>query len=651
MAHIAYFSLILAFVCAISTVITASIGLKQQRGQWLQSSSNGLRAIAGLLTFAVLLLLYFLFQRNFQIEYVASHTNLKLPTIYIISALWAGQQGSLLFWAWALALCYVVFIRYYRSTIFSELAYIYLVAGGTLGFFLLVLLFAANPFRELAFFPPDGNGLNPLLQNLYMAIHPPILLIGYAGFGVPFALAFAVLGCGKLSDEWVKYVRGWTFFSWYFLGIGILLGAHWAYLELGWGGYWSWDPVENSSLIPWLASTALLHTLMLQQRRDVLKIWNIFISILMFALCILAAFITRSGVIRSVHAFGKSTIGAYFLAFLVVSVLCGGGLIVYRRKALRTPYIQTALLSKEGSLLLTNQLFMGFGFAIFYGTLYPLFSELVTGRKVVINPSFFNAIAIPVGVILLGVIALCQLLGWGKMLALPMLKKGARPLSLTLIGIVFMFLSGIRHPVVLLTCGFGSMIILTRPIMAGTMLFAHRKTVGSLIIQKQRSAAYLVHVGVALICMGIAISSAYQQQHNVELRPTESAMFGDFRFQYDRLYFHNDSDVHSVAAEISVYHHDRKIATVLPEKRIYTQSQDAQVATEIGLYTSLTRDIYVILSGWKNDQTAMLTIMIHPYILWIWIGGFLVFTLAMIVAILPGSWGNSLNTEMTPFDE
>ena len=647
MAPIAYFSLFLALACAIYTGVAALRGLQKQPARWLQSSSNGLRAIAGLLTFAVLILWYVLLQRDFQFEYVASYTDLRLPTMYVISALWAGQQGSLLFWAWALALCYVVFLKQYQPKAFAEAAYLHLAAALTLGFFLIVLLFAANPFQQLSFVPPDGNGLNPLLQNFYMAIHPPILFIGYAAFAIPFALTFAALARGQFDAAWTRHVRNWTLFAWYFLGIGILLGAHWAYLELGWGGYWAWDPVENSSFIPWLTATALLHTLRLQRRRDMFTRWNLFLGMLNFALCILATFITRSGVIDSVHAFGKSPVGWYFLTFLILSLLCFAGLVMYRWNALRSPHVLTALFSKEGSLVFSNQLFLGFGFAILYGTLYPFFAEMLGGRKVAIDQSFFNTVSVPVGILLLGLLGLCQLLGWEQAPFRQTLKKFTLPASLAVIGMILMVIWGVRHVGVFVTGAFASLIFSTLCVDLGQTVRAcwqsRPQAIGpaflaALIAQKQRYAAAIVHVGMAVLCMGIAVSSVYRQEREVELQPGASVTLGAVRFQYERLYMNTDAQKKVVAAEISVYEHERKIATLTPAKQFYEQAQESRTATEIGLDTSLTRDLYAILSGWQEDQTASLTFIINPLILWIWIGGFFVLTLGMVVALLPRSW-------------
>lgn len=654
MAQIADISLILALLSTIYVIVASIIGLNTQVRKWIVSAANALYVTTGLLTLVVFLLLYFLLQRNFQIEYVANYTNLTLPTVYTISALWAGQKGSLLFWGWVLALCSVIFIRKYKKNTLTELPYIYIGFAITLGLFLVLLVVLVNPFKQLDFTPPDGRGMNPLLQNPYMAIHPPVLFIGYAGFIVPFALAFAALCRGTIGDEWLKHVRQWTLFSWYFLGIGIALGAHWAYLELGWGGYWGWDPVENASLIPWLTSTALIHTLILQKRRGLLKLWNIFLSVLTFSLCIFGTFITRSGIISSVHAFAQSPIGYYFLTFLTIIFVGTGGLMIYRWKNLRSYSEEDSLLSKEGSFFVTNQIFMGLSFAIFLGTMYPFFSELFTGTKMTIDASasFFNRISVPVGLILLGLMGICQQIPWKKPSLSTFGKRFLIPLSIALVGMVLLAVFGLRHLTALLTCGLGLFVITTICDDVRNTFSRYRghgtsskksNLIRMLIAQRRHYAAYIFHLGVVFVYLGIAISSAYQLEQETRLRPGESSTLGNIRFQYEQLKMYKDAQKGVVFADVTVFKNDKKIATVQPEKHFYGGGYDnTQVTTEIGLYSSLKEDIYVILAGWQEDQTATFTLLVNPLIIWIWIGSFFVFTIGIVVIMLPQSRRNEI---------
>jgi cytochrome c-type biogenesis protein CcmF len=493
--------------------------------------------------------------------------------------------------------------------------------------------------------------MNPLLQNPYMAIHPPVLFIGYAGFIVPFVLSFAALCTGRIDDDWIKQVRRWALFSWYFLGIGIVLGAHWAYLELGWGGYWAWDPVENASFIPWLTSTALIHTLILQKRRGLLRIWNIFLSVLTFSLCIFGTFITRSGIISSVHAFGQSSIGYYFLTFLAIVFAGTGGLIVSRWKKLRSSSEEESLLFKEGMFFLTTQIFMGLSFAIFLGTMYPFFSELFTGTKITTDASaaFFNRISIPVGLVLLGLMGICQPIPWKKTSLNTLQKQFLIPFGITLIGTILLFVFGVRHLIALLTCGLGLLVITT----IGDDIrntFSRRRgrersstssmtlLIKTLVAQRRRYAAYIFHLGVVFVYFGIAMSSAYQREQEVRLRPGESSTLGNIRFQYEQLKMYEDAQKTVVFAEVTMFKNDKKITTVRPEKRFYgSDSNNTQTTTEIGLHSSLKEDIYVILAGWQEDRTATFTLLVNPLIIWIWIGGFFVFTIGIVMVMFSGA--------------
>ena len=607
----------------------------------MKSTTHALDATAGLVTFAALLLLYFLFQRNFQVAYVASYTDTTLSAPYVISALWAGQKGSLLFWGWMLSLCGTIGLRQYqkrvimagyqnvkcsfqeRKQLFTALLHvrklprdvpcISLIIALVLTFFLSLLVFEANPFRVLSDPPLEGQGMSPLLQNPYMVIHPPLLFLGYAGFILPFALAFAALCTGKIRKEWLVSMRRWVLFSWYFLGIGILLGGHWAYLELGWGGYWAWDPVENSSLIPWIAATALLHTLILQQRKGLLTCWNIFLSLVTFSLCVFGTFITRSGILESVHAYVESPTGVYFIFFLLLVFVCTFGLLAYRWRTFRNQTYSPAFISKETSFFLTNQILMGLGAAVLYGTLYPLLSELVIGKKALLDRSFFNSISIPLGLIILALIGLCQLFSWKRGL---LKKKLFLSLGATIPVAILLFAFGMRDFLTLLTCSLGFFVVIS-----------------ILINVKTAFRPFSVfHVGMVVIFIGIAISSTYKIESDVTLTPGESSTLGHVRFEYVGLDSYEDAHKGVVVANVEVYDGEKRIATLKPEKRFYGQTaEDAQVTTEIGLSTSVKEDIYVILAGWDENNRATFRFMIHPMIIWIWLGGLGVFTLGMIV--------------------
>ncbi len=638
---------------------------------WLLSAVNALHALTGLLTLAVFLLLVLLLQRNFQVKYVANYTSLSQPTVYVLSAVWAGQEGSLLLWGWLLSVCSSVFLwKNTQGSLLSRLpqllqgtvrprlkedeqAYISIAFALVLGFFLVLLLFMANPFDVLDFMPRDGKGMNPLLQNLYMVVHPPVLFIGYAGFIVPFALAFAMLGRGTLEAERLDSLRRWILFSWYFLGMGILLGAHWAYLELGWGGYWSWDPVENASLIPWLTATALLHTLALQRRNGVMALWNMFLCILTFSLCIFAAFVTRSGILASVHSFSQSVTGYSFLTFLACVFTVTAALFAVRWNTFRTRSLTASLFSKESSVFFANQLFMGLTAAVMYGTLYPFCLELFFEKKVTLSTVFFNRISVPVGLTLLVLMGVCQRIPWKKQpfprLAGRLLAPGASAFAISAV----LYAVGIRHGFPLVTCGTSVFVVLTMLLDVGETLMqrvrhpspkkSYRRAILTSLLPKRRLyAAYIVHLGIVVMYPGIAVSSAYTIEQNVVLQPGESAAIGDFRFRYGHLNMVKDSQKTAVMADVTVFRTKQQIAALTPQKHFYGEGDDAQMTTEIGLHSTLQRDIYVILAGWDDEDTATFRVIIHPMILWIWIGGFVVCTLGMLVWMIPRRVGEQI---------
>ncbi|RME55741.1 MAG: heme lyase CcmF/NrfE family subunit, partial [Deltaproteobacteria bacterium] len=399
MATFGNYALIAALVVNLYCAVAFVTGFLLRRPRLVESAQGGMRAIFLLVTAASAALVYALMTHDFRIEYVAAYSSRDMPAPYLFAAWWGGQNGSMLFWAWILGL-YALIVSFYRRRHPELIPYVLMVLNFNLTLFLGLMASANNPFRLLPFVPNDGNGLNPLLQNPTMVIHPPMLYLGYVGFVVPFAFCMAALLSGRLGDEWIKATRRWTILSWFFLGVGMLLGGRWAYVELGWGGYWAWDPVENASFMPWLTGTAFLHSVMIQEKRRMLKIWNVVLIVLTFALCIFGTFLTRSGVVSSVHAFARTHIGPYFLFFIAISVLFAFSLLFWRRKALRSEAQLDSILSRESAFLLNNLVLLGACFAVFWGTIFPVISEAVRGVKITVGPPFFNKVNIPIGLFL-----------------------------------------------------------------------------------------------------------------------------------------------------------------------------------------------------------------------------------------------------------
>ncbi|MCF6180388.1 MAG: cytochrome c biogenesis protein CcsA, partial [Geopsychrobacter sp.] len=368
-------------------------GLRRNNVRLVQAGKRGLISAAVATTLASAALVYLFLSDSFQVEYVAAYSDRALPLFYKITAFWAGQKGSLLFWAWVLSLFIVLVIYNNRNEPDDRnTPYIYLVLAGTLGFFLFLASAITSPFDTLDFIPRDGNGLNPMLQNPGMIFHPPALFFGYIGFTVPFAYAIAAMITGNSGADWIRKTRVWNVLSWIFLSIGIILGGQWAYVELGWGGYWAWDPVENASFIPWLVSTAFIHTTIIQERRGIMKVWNMALIMLTFILCIFGTYLVRSGVLQSVHDFGATGLGGYFLAYILIVLIGGFYLLAESYSEFKTPGSVESYLSRESTFLFNNVILLALAFATLLGTVFPIISEAVTGNKLTVGQPFFNQV-------------------------------------------------------------------------------------------------------------------------------------------------------------------------------------------------------------------------------------------------------------------
>ncbi|MEE8462575.1 MAG: cytochrome c biogenesis protein CcsA, partial [Acidobacteriota bacterium] len=414
MIELGHYCLIASLVVCAFGMIAAIVGGVQKNLPLVRSAENCLIANFVILGVASFCLWYLLLTDQFLVEYVAGYSATDIPTRFKFTAFWGGQKGSLLLWALVLSFFSFLVTVQNRHKNRDLMPYAAAVLLGTIGFFMLLLNFATNPFETLNFIPEDGQGLNPLLQNYYMIIHPPVLFLGYVGLAIPFALAMGALISGRLDTSWLRTARRWTLVAWIFLTCGVTLGGMWAYEELGWGGYWAWDPVENASFMPWLITTAFLHSVMITEKKGMLKIWNFVLILLAFELSIFGTFITRSGVISSVHSFALSSVGPFFVIFLALSTSLGIFWIVYRSKELHSEKRMTSFLSREASFLLNNLLFVAICFAIFWGTVFPILSEWVTGEKITVSMPFFNTVNLPLGLALLILTGVCPLIAWRK---------------------------------------------------------------------------------------------------------------------------------------------------------------------------------------------------------------------------------------------
>ncbi len=622
--------------------LSRGIRLKHQDGAaMIDSGNNAALASAGLITIASGLLFYNLLSSNFRVEYVASYTSRELPALYKLSAFWGGQNSSLLLWAWLLSLFSAALLLIHRRRNYESLPYAMAILMAILFFFETMLLFIAQPFALLNRVPANGVGLNPLLQHPAMAAHPPLLYLGYVGMAVPLAFALAALLSGKLDDSWVKMVRRWTLIPWFFLTLGIMLGARWAYVELGWGGYWAWDPVENASLMPWLTATAFLHSIMIQEKKGMLKIWNMVLIILSFELCIFGTFITRSGIISSVHSFAKSGIGPMFGVFLVTSLLFCIWALIRRLPELRAKSQLESIVSRESTFVLNNLVLIGATFAVFWGTIFPLVSEAVRGVKINVGPPFFNQVNLPIALALLALTGIGPVLAWRRSSPENLRKQFAWPLAATMFGAAALWRFGVRHLYAFIAFVFSILVTATivqefyRGVRARRQ--SHQENwltaFGKLITRNQRRyGGYVVHFGIVLIFVGIA-GTAFESRLDATLAAGESFNIGRYKVEYANVTSGSDAAKQWLRGELKVFIGDEAITTLHPEKRLYITHD--QPSTEVALYSTWRDDLYIVLAAFDHEKNvATFSAHVNPLVRWLWIGGW-VMAIGTLLALVP----------------
>ena len=652
MANFGNLSLTLAFTFAIYAVISLITGTKTGRRDLIKSGENAVYVYFALITSAVVGLLYLLVTSNFQIEYVASITNRDMPVYYKLAALWGGQAGSLLFWTWILATyaAIVTFRNRQRRTNLVPAA-VGIMSMTTL-FFLSLNVFAENPFSELAmshagleeqlpFAPADGRGLNPLLQHPVMVIHPPILYLGYVGMVVPFAFAIAALITRELGNAWITLIRRWTLIAWGLLGFGIILGGKWAYMELGWGGYWAWDPVENASLMPWLTATAFLHSVIVQEKKNMLKVWNVTLIIATYLLVIFGTFLTRSGVVSSVHAFAQSSIGIFFVSYIAIA----GGLCVWlvfsRLEYLKSENELDSVVSRESGFLFNNLVFLGACFAVLWGTVFPVISEAIQGEKISVGAPFFNKINIPVGLFLLFLTGVGPLLAWRKTSPRSLKKNFLWPMAVAMVAAAILFATGVSgfYPLVsFLLCVFVTATIFVeffRGIRArmrahGEMLHhAFLRLIGK---NKRRYGGYIVHFAIVLIFIGFT-GNAFNRETKGEVTEGDTISLGAYELRCEQIEEGETPNYTYIVATLSATKNGKPMGTLVPEKRFYHASE--QGTSEVALRSNLAEDLYVVFAGVNEDNNrAVIQIFLNPLVAWVWIGT-IVMIVGTVVAILP----------------
>ena len=613
-----------------------------QSGQRLiASAKNTAFVVFGLLSLAVAIMEYFLLTGQFQVEYVAHYAALKQPFIYNLSALWGGQEGSLLFWGWVLAMFAAMVLVQNRHKHQELIPYVITGLMITEAFFLVLMTVVTSPFKMLDFVPADGQGLNPLLQNIGMFFHPVTQYLGYVGFTVPFAFAMAALMTGRLNDVWIRTTRRWTLFAWLMLSLGLLFGGQWAYLELSWGGYWGWDPVENASLMPWLTATAYLHSVMIQEKRGMLKIWNLVLVMLTFVLSLLGTFITRSGVIQSVHAFGVSSMGPYFLAFMGATMLVFLYLLFNRVDELKEDNELDSLISRESSFLLNNLILVGAAFATLWGTIFPMISEAVTGKKITVGPPFFEHVNGPIFLALVILIGICPLVGWRRATKENLIRNFIKPLAFGIVTDIVLFIVGIRDAGGLIAFGVSAFVFATivlefyRGVRARIRQHQENPPLALFNLverNRRRYGGYIIHIGVMLMVIGIAGSTFYKTDTQANLKKGESVTLRQYTVRFDGLKEIKRENHDAVIASLTVTENNQPTGMLFPEKDFYPQ-QD-QPSSEMAVRSTAAEDLYIILVGWEQDGSASLKVIINPLIVWLWIG-WIVLIGGSVIALLP----------------
>src|SRR5213083_2859656 len=642
----------LAFLLGVWGAIAGFAGGRTRRPDLQRSARHAVFAMCAALLTAVFSLEWALFHHDFNVEYVAAYTSRNLPTFYTWSALYAGQKGSLLFWATVLtvfgSLAQILTAGRHRV----YLPYVAAVTAVVAAFFVSVMLFAANPFERLAYTPLDGRGMNPQLQNPGMVFHPPMLYLGYISITIPFAFAMAALISKRLDVDWLVAIRKWTLLSWLFLSIGICLGMWWAYVELGWGGYWAWDPVENASLLPWLTMTAFLHSVMIQEKRGMLKKWNLALIIGSWLLSIFGTFITRSGVISSVHSFTQSSVGYFFLAFLIVMGTASFALYANRLPLLSAEAQLESMVSREASFLFNNLLFIGIAFSVLWGTLFPILSELVQGTKVTVGPPFFNQVNIPLGLALLALTGIGPLIAWRRS-SLPNLQRQfAVPVTVGGFAALVLLVGGMRDFYALMAIALGAFVAATvvqefargaraRHRQYGeTYLLALGRLLGR---NRRRYGGYIVHTGMVVLFIAFA-GMAFKTETEATLRPGESAVLKSpygwtYTFTHLGVSQYDALNRQVTAATLEIARDGKRLGVLTTEKRQHVDGLGRptfQPSTEVGIRSDLREDLYVVLAGLVNGtEQAVFRFTINPLVWWVWYGGMIV-ALGGLIVMWPG---------------
>ncbi|HUD75023.1 MAG TPA: cytochrome c-type biogenesis CcmF C-terminal domain-containing protein [Terracidiphilus sp.] len=661
MAAFGSFALLIALALAAYNLLAGAVALRLlATGQPARVSPERLADTArraGIVGFAAIsaaafALVWSVFTNDFSITYIMEHSNRALPAPYKFSALWSGQEGSLVLWAWLLA-AYGFVLRLTHKTDVKLYAYAGAILAGIQFFFLLVLNFAAPPFALLkGAIPEDGNGLNPLLQYPEMVIHPPMLYLGYVGFSVPFAFALGALMMRYPGEKWIKITRAWTMVTWLFLTCGVFLGMHWAYAVLGWGGYWGWDPVENASLMPWLTGTAFLHSVMMQEKKGMMKSWNVWLIFITFLLTMLGTMLTRGGLVSSVHAFAESPIGYWFMVFMVIVLAVCIFTYILQRSHLKNEQSVESLVSRESSFLFNNLVLLAACFVIVWGTLYPILSEYIEGAKVTVDAVWYNRVAVPIGLFLLFLAGVGPLLPWRSTSFKSIRRNFVLPVTALWVTVVVCLLAGVRpwhdgvfdqghfYALVAFALAAGVITAVSSEFLRGAGVIARqsgRNYFASMFLlirrNPRRYGGYFVHIGVVIVVIGLA-GSAFNRNIESEMALHDKILIGPYTLENVGATQDSNDNYGTEYAQLDVYKNGSKQFQMTPERRVYLASGQPQ--TMVAIHSVPAWDLYVVYEGTNPDTgQPIIKAFLNPLVSWLW-AGVLLMILGTLVALTPG---------------
>lgn len=648
-ALIGHTSILLAFSLALIGIVIPIIGSRRDDAPYLAYTRLAILGQFVLVTLAASSLIYGLVTTDFSIKYVAFNTTRATPVYYRVTGLWGALEGSLLLWEWILIIFSGIVAWVYRDRHREMMPWVLMIFSIVSAFFLGVVAFVSNPFETIFPIPLDGRGLNPLLEDANMMTHPPLLYTGFVGLTVPYAFAMAALIRGKVDEGWIVATRRWTIIAWFFLTMGNLVGAWWSYHVLGWGGYWAWDPVENAAFMPWLPATAFLHSVQVQERRSMLKVWNLSLIIIAFSLTIFGTFLTRSGILSSIHAFSSGPVGTVFLVFLAFVLLSSFGLLAYRSDQLKGQPELDSMVSRESAFLLNNIVLVSALFTIFLGTIFPLLSEAVAGVQVSVGAPYFNSVTVPLFLLLVFLMGVGPMIAWRKASWDNLKRNFLWPATASLMFALGLFVWQVRDLLPLL--GFTLLAFVVFSILYDTALAlrARHRIAGEGVFSglitlarrnQRRYGGLVVHLGVVLIIMGIAGSMTYSLEREATLALKEHLTVGRYLIRFEGLKGAQQPTHFRVEGAFRVFHSGDEVGVLSPALKFFP-TQQSPVGRAVHR-SSISDDIYLILSGFSelDKNQATLKVLVRPLVVWMWIGGFVIM-LGTLVAILPLGKGSA----------